>query len=221
MVAFLYPLWVYLVLYCYQPSMLLEVIFYFMDKEIWKDIEWYEWKYQVSNMGNVRSLMYWKIRLLKSKNNHQWYPLICLSTTNKKCRVDSKKIHRLVAKAFIPNPKNKICVNHINGIKHDNRFENLEWCTHSENLKHAFRTWLKNSANNHFIKKHPLKWKFWKEHNRSKKVMQLTKEWILCKIWCWQYGIERELWYSHQYISDCCNWRKEIAYWFIWKHYLR
>lgn len=60
-------------------------------------------------------------------------------------------IHRLIAEAFIPNPKLLPCVNHKNGIKKDNRIENLEWCTYTENNRHAFDIGLQKKGENHHL----------------------------------------------------------------------
>lgn len=119
--------------------------------ENFKEIKGFEGLYEISDQGRIRyldkmvergkwgrflkkgALMapypagrgYYKISLRKNKNLYHNY------------------IHRIVAETFIPNPENKKTVNHINGIKTDNRVENLEWMTYSENNKHSFDTGLK------------------------------------------------------------------------------
>jgi hypothetical protein len=111
-------------------------------KEIWLDVIGYEGLYQVSNLGNVRSIKNKKPRLLKAFVNKNGYKYVGL------CKDAIKKDytnHRLVLLNFLPNKKNKRTVNHINGIKTDNRLCNLEWATDSENGKHAFKIGLKIS----------------------------------------------------------------------------
>lgn len=110
--------------------------------ETWKDIEGYEGFYQVSDQGRVKSLVRKnriKEKLLKTTPSGRGYPMVAL------CRDGTQAyltIHRLVATAFIPNPENKECINHKNGIKTDNRVENLEWATYRENNQHAWNTGL-------------------------------------------------------------------------------
>lgn len=111
--------------------------------ETWKPIEGYEDKYEVSTMGNVRSLNYrntGKTHILKPVAAGKGYLMVGLC---RNCTMKWEKVHRLVAKAFIPNPESKPQVNHINGIKTDNHIENLEWVTESENQKHAYKKGLK------------------------------------------------------------------------------
>ena len=112
-----------------------------MEQEIWKDIKGYEGKYQVSNYGNVRSLMYHnakgikRISLLKPATDNRGYFRCALSKNN---ILKTYKVHRLVAQAFIPNPNNYPQINHLDGNKKNNNTENLEWCTNSANQIHAY-----------------------------------------------------------------------------------
>jgi hypothetical protein len=106
--------------------------------EIWKDVKGYEGLYKVSNKGNI--LIVRKKRnqnLLKANNG---YLLVDLYKNGIKNRISA---HRLVAIHFLINSENKPQVNHINGIKFDNRAENLEWVTASENQLHSVNTGLK------------------------------------------------------------------------------
>lgn len=106
--------------------------------ERWRWVPGYEGLYLVSNMGRVMSAPkrthYGHFMALSEKKTG--YVHVCLSRDGEKRSVS---VHRLVASAFLPNPASKPEVNHINGDRSDNRVENLEWATRSENEIHAFR----------------------------------------------------------------------------------
>ena|SRR3990167_174616 len=131
-------------------------------QEIWKNIRGPKRKYQVSNLGNVRND---KGKLLKFSYYSNGY----LKIRNKNFDI---RAHQAVACAFISNPLNKAQINHINGIKTDNRVENLEWCTASENQKHAYKIGLKRKLNTfHKFEKHP----FAKTNSQQVKVIRWLK----------------------------------------------
>ncbi len=183
---------------------------------MWKDIIGYEGLYQVNNVWLVKSISdrFWKERILKPLNT-RGYNRVCLY---KHWKQNPYSIHRLVAQAFITNPENKPQVNHKNGIKNDNNLENLEWVTASENMQHAFDTWLKEITENHnFIKNNPRLWKFWKDNYTSIKINQYTKFWEFLKTWDSIMDVQRQLWIWNQNISACCSWKRKTAWWFIWK----
>lgn len=113
-------------------------------EEKWKDIEGYESKYKVSNRGFVKSFAQNNPKILSNKTDKFGYKCVKLY---KNGTPKQYKVHRLVAKTFIPNPENKYTVNHKNGVKSDNNVNNLEWMSLASNIKHAYRNGLcKNST---------------------------------------------------------------------------
>lgn len=121
--------------------------------EKWKDVKNYEGIYQVSNLGNIKTIRKNKIMKLNKRNG---YYQICLRKNENR---ESKQVHRLVAEAFIDNPLNKKVVNHKDFNPLNNNVNNLEWCTQKENInwsicnmKHQHNTKLPKYTNEKYIR---------------------------------------------------------------------
>ena len=167
-----------------------------MNNEVWKDILGYEGLYQVSDKGRVKSIGYGKERILKPANNGRGYLLVGL------CKNNEKKhflVHRIVAQAFIPNPNNLPEVNHRDENKENNRVENLEFCDRKYNCNYG-------TTKQRMIKK------------LSKTVLQYSKDGKFIREWKSTKDIERNLGYSHSFISACCRGKYKSGYEYIWKY---
>lgn len=178
-----------------------------MTEEEWRDIEGYNGKYQVSNLGRVKSLNYrhtGEEKILKQYKDKDGYLSVILYKNNK---IKKFLVHRLAATAFIDNPDCKPCIDHINTVKDDNRVDNLRWCTAKENV------------NNPISKKRRLDVvKFGKDNRNSKAVFQYSLDGKLIREWGCAMDAERELGFDQCNISRCCSGKRKTAYGYKWKY---
>lgn len=211
-----------------------------MSEEVWKDVVGYEDRYQISNIGRLRSKdiilsktdgkkEFRKGRILKLNKNHYGYPIYLMSKGSEYKRKNIP-IHRLVATAFIPNPEHKPCIDHINTIVSDNRVENLRWCTYSENRRNPI-TMSKNRKKGEY--KHSAETKIkiglaglgritseeTKEKQRAKgwAVASFTKDGHFVKKYASPHYAAIELNTCKSHISACCNGVRKCTAGLMWR----
>ena len=179
-------------------------------EEIWRDVKGYEGLYQVSNLGRVKSLGNSKTRkerILKNAKNTTGYLQVNLC---KEAKAKATKIHRLVAQAFIGDIPKGMVINHINGIKTDNRVENLEICTCSHNIKEAFRLGLE---------KPPFLGKFGEANKTARKITQLDLQGNVINHFYGTLEAERETKVNAIGIWFCLKGKRKTAGGYRWEYF--
>lgn len=172
-----------------------------LNKEIWKDIPELS-GYQASNLGNIRSLNYNKTKTIKNLSqydNNKGYLGVKITINGIGKRY---LVHRLVMWSF--NGKNlDLEINHKDGNKYNNNLNNLEYCTRSENVSHAYKTGLKKAPSG-------------EKHKKSRPVLQIKNNKIIKK---YNYIKETEKYgFSHSKIVLCCQGKRKKHKGFEWKY---
>lgn len=170
--------------------------------ETWKPIKGFEGFYEVSDLGNVRSLNYHNCGIVKNLTptiDKYGYLRVCLSKDDSQF---NRCVHRLVALAFLDNPDGLPQINHINEDKTDNRLCNLEWCTCKYNNNHGTRN--KRVSEN-------------KRNTNCKRVLQLDLNGNLIREWDSLHEINRQLGFDTAHISKVCKGLKKTGYGFMWR----
>lgn len=191
-----------------------------MNIEWWKYVSGYGYLYMVSTKGIVKSMR--KNVILKPSvvNGHLQVVLTDLEGVHK-----HYFIHRLVAEAFIPNPNNKPCVDHINTIRNDNRVENLRWVTHKENsnnpltLKHLSTGNMGHKLSDEHKKK--LSIAHTDNPKKFKSVIQYTLDGQLVAEYPSIKEVSKQTGIDKCHISSCCQGKRKTAGGYIWKYSLQ
>lgn len=173
-------------------------------QEIWKDVPNYEGRYLVSNTGKVYSVLYKKELSYYLQDGYKFVKL------QKQRNAKNISIHRLVAITFIPNVENKKEVNHIDGNKLNNSVNNLEWCTHKENVHHAINTGLRP-----LVCKREIKYRG--QNKTSKPIIQLDLQGNFIKRWDCSLDIEDNLGFMHTSVLRCCRGERKTHMGYKWK----
>lgn len=192
--------------------------------EIWMDIKWYEWKYQVSNTWKVKRLTFthktkwpfWEMnRTVREKEiflskMKRWNKNYLWASLWKDWKVKCIWVHRLVALAFIKNPENKAHVNHLDWNPSNNNVSNLEWATPSENEKYSYANLWKTPWNKwkHISKEHIEKTQKWRKITALLNSTKLFEEFLLS--WLSISVFEKERW-----VTRWCYKRRFIKYWLL------
>lgn len=190
-----------------------------MEEEIWKDIKGYEGLYQISNLGNVKSLKRittgkkygkhnLKEKILKFIKSGKYYSVhLC-----KNGKRQATYVHRLVGIAFLENENNYLDINHKDGDTKNNNVENLEWCNRSYNIKHSYKV-LKRTANTKgfidYIQK------------RKRKINQYDLQGNFIKEWGCISEAEKFLNQEHTgKICECCKHKhgRKSAFGYKWEY---
>jgi len=180
--------------------------------EIWRNVSGYEGLYQVSNLGNVRSLNWhgegYTRNLYLKKHPAGYYQV---ELRGGECRSKMVTVHRLVAEAFLPNPLNLPCVNHKDEDKRNNQVENLEWCTYEYNNRY--------SRDLHPERFKPKETRSKRAYTKQKhlRIVQLSLNGEPIREWANATEINKHLGYSVWSISQCCRNKRHTAYGFRWQ----